>query len=521
MTQRRLNGDFALILLSIAVVCAHPILYILLPAYSLQVSYVFFLGANAAALAVSLWRSLTATRGMRVKWALLAAGFLFWLIADCMDAFSVFVQHSMPVSATLKDFIYFFFSIPILITIAMPEEGEETTIPLFVLLDALQVLAVGYLIYAALFSVLPFSGQPEQPISETAMNLVYDVEDIVLTLLATARLLFGLRGAQDRRFFQVLVPFLWIYGLCIYGYNHLLPDNSTTLGWLDVLITLPFVVFTLGALLVDRLPVLGAEFRPLRPIMLTIDNARPILLSLALVTLCGIVAGRHLQAAMGFTAGAFLIYGIRSIVLQTRFRQAQFALEEAHDRLSEIALQDGLTGIPNRRCFDQRLDSEWSRAQRHNRPLSLLLIDVDHFKKINDTHGHLTGDECLKHLAQLFRSTLHRAGDIAARYGGEEFAILLPEADTANAILVAEKIRAALAKATPSPACPCSVTVSIGVSTWEPADAVGPQEAASIGQLIHAADKALYQAKQSGRDRIESLEIQALAASSENMAASV
>jgi len=158
---------------------------------------------------------------------------------------------------------------------------------------------------------------------------------------------------------------------------------------------------------------------------------------------------------------------------------------------------DQLTQIPNRRSLDQQLFSEWGRSMRENIPLSLLMIDVDKFKKYNDTYGHLQGDKVLKMVAKTVVATLHRAGDFAARFGGEEFCVLLPGADIEGAVLVAEQIRAAVQ----SMVIQCEdgsgskVTVSIGAHSLAPEGL-----ADTIPDLIDKADSALYAAKEAGRN---------------------
>ena len=164
-----------------------------------------------------------------------------------------------------------------------------------------------------------------------------------------------------------------------------------------------------------------------------------------------------------------------------------------------MTLEDGLTGVANRRCFDQRLAHEWSRAHRTRTPLSLLLIDIDHFKNLNDTHGHLTGDECLIQVARTLRGVLQRPGDLFARYGGEEFVALLPETDEAGARNVADRLQAAQRGTSPIAGLQRQVTISIGGTTWT------NQKNVSAQKLVDLADHALYEAKQNGRDRVEYL----------------
>jgi diguanylate cyclase (GGDEF)-like protein len=171
--------------------------------------------------------------------------------------------------------------------------------------------------------------------------------------------------------------------------------------------------------------------------------------------------------------------------------------------LRSQTFSDGLTGIANRRHFDVAMEKEHRRAKRGGTPLSLLMIDIDHFKAYNDHYGHQKGDQCLIQVAAALAGMLKRPCDLMARYGGEEFAMILPETDVEQATLMAEAIRArALELAIPHErgiAGMRQITVSIGIATQK---ADGPVE---IDALIGAADRALYQAKHNGRNRIASL----------------
>ncbi len=169
----------------------------------------------------------------------------------------------------------------------------------------------------------------------------------------------------------------------------------------------------------------------------------------------------------------------------------------AERELAELASTDGLTGLANRRRLDQVLKQEWSRGTRSGKPLSLMMIDVDHFKAFNDRHGHHGGDIALCNVAQALLAAIRRPGDLAARYGGEEFLVILPETDLQGAMLIAEKIRTAIKALGPFAGDHEPVTVSIGVASQQPG-AGGKQ-----GQLFDDADKALYRAKHNGRDRVE------------------
>jgi diguanylate cyclase (GGDEF)-like protein len=275
----------------------------------------------------------------------------------------------------------------------------------------------------------------------------------------------------------------------------------------DALNDIPSAALALAAIFAPAADT-SASRRASRPTLVRlIDNTRPVFLSLALIGLSAIVAIRHFAVAFAFIFGAFIVYSLRASRLQSKIEHAQAELEQSNSRLAEIALLDGLTGIPNRRRFDQFFSMEWGRARRSRQPLSLLLIDADHFKQINDTYGHPAGDACLCHIARVLSATLVRPADLLARYGGDEFAVLLPETGSLGASTVAGRIRSAMTKSAAKDAAagtPYATTLSIGVATWNAEDGSSPDE------LIQAADRALYAAKHNGRDRVELFDLHSL-----------
>lgn len=167
--------------------------------------------------------------------------------------------------------------------------------------------------------------------------------------------------------------------------------------------------------------------------------------------------------------------------------------------LERLAMVDALTGIANRRSFSQRLDLEWKRASRNALPISVVMIDIDHFKAYNDHYGHGAGDDCLQRVARALDSEIHRPMDMVSRYGGEEFAALLPETDAEGSLVLANGfLQAVSALKLSHEYSPTAdhVTVSVGHATTNAKPERSPQE------LVNAADNALYEAKNQGRNRI-------------------
>jgi len=195
-------------------------------------------------------------------------------------------------------------------------------------------------------------------------------------------------------------------------------------------------------------------------------------------------------------------YNIGAVRAEASLERSNSQLEAANLKLANLASQDGLTQIANRRYFNEYLNKEWHRLAREKDSLGLILCDIDYFKRYNDSYGHIAGDACLKQVAQSIKRCAKRPADLAARYGGEEFAIILPHTDLDGALSVAKALLAAITKLKiPHDQSTVSsfVTLSVGVSCTTPdQDKFQPE-------LIETADKALYQAKKAGRNQIKSL----------------
>lgn len=279
-----------------------------------------------------------------------------------------------------------------------------------------------------------------------------------------------------------------MFGLMLLGDEHViaiyLPGFLLIAVFAGMLLWLNFWLST------ALLAVIGAAYlffllqvRPQAP-----EIVIPHMLFYATASLIALFANYHIEHAA------------RARFLQVRLlalKQAE--LETANQRLQELADQDGLTGVANRRHFDAHLQSEWNRARRSGRPLSLLLIDLDFFKKYNDTYGHQAGDDCLIVVGAVLRAHAQRPGDLAARYGGEEFALVMPDTEAGDAEEIAWRIvhdLAAYRIPHRTSGVADFVTASAGVASCIASPVLSPRE------LLAAADDALYQAKRTGRNRV-------------------
>jgi diguanylate cyclase (GGDEF)-like protein len=244
-----------------------------------------------------------------------------------------------------------------------------------------------------------------------------------------------------------------------------------------------------------------------RSIALLLDNLSPVLFTLVVVIMGARIAPAYPWVGFASITIAVVLYGLRAALLQSKYLRSQHdlarsgrALVAAVDQLRDLSIRDGLTGVYNRRHFDEVLLAEWKRSIRTRKPLSLLLIDVDCFKELNDRYGHPEGDECLKKIAQQISKIIRRSSDTLARYGGEEFAVILPETTKESAQVIADAMRTSVADlkiANEGSRAASVATVSIGVCS-EHAQLSRPAE-----ELLNAADAALYRAKKQGRNCVQ------------------
>jgi len=456
----------------------------------------FFIFSPCIALFAISRRARTTSFDSRLPWILFSAALLLWIFGVLLSAWEEVVRHNSATIAGYSDFAFFLYGVPILLAVSSPPQKHR--ISLFVWLDGVQAVLTVYLTYITLFDAVPFAAKTIHPISESLLTAFYDAENLVLPGAATLAVFAHPEKGEERLFFKVLSAFLWVYAVCAGVYNHsqLLSNNPSMV---DPIADIPFLFLAIATSLPIARKDEGSQVEPRTPISLFINNASPILYTLALVTLGLVVIRAHFYMGVVAIVVGLAAYGVRTTVLQSRYLQSQHALQEARDRLEEMSLKDGLTNVANRRCFDQILEQEWNRAVRTHQPLSLLLIDIDFFKNVNDRYGHQYGDLCLVKVSSALQAVLPRSGDLLARYGGEEFAVVLPTTDVPGAKSVAEKLQAAVRSLNIQNETSIGqyATISIGIATYE------FPNSGSLATLFEASDQALYKAKKNGRNRIE------------------
>jgi len=451
-----------------------------------------------------LWCAAGQNSETRTLWILVASGFFLSIAGQVEDTYELLMKIPQA-TASLPDFFFLIYGIPVLLAISVTD--DEADLRVLFWLDGAQAIVAAVLIYFQIFTILPSTGHVTA-ISATSLMYVYNAENLTLAGAVTLRL-FANPAPAKRRLYVALSIYLWSYAVVasIVGYLEL--ERNIAQGLQDVFWGLPCLLLLAVLSFWPDGSAAGDENNKgsNRSIALLLDNLSPLLFTLVIVIMGARIAPVYPWIGFASITIAVALYGLRAALLQSKYLRSQQdlasssrALVDAIDRLQDISIRDGLTGIYNRRHFDEVLLAEWKRSIRTDKPLSLLLIDVDHFKKLNDRYGHPEGDECLKKIAEQLTKILRRSSDTLARYGGEEFAAILPQTTKESAQLIADAMRMSvedLKIKNEGSKVARVVTVSIGVCS-EKAILSRPAE-----ELVNAADAALYRAKKRGRNRIQ------------------
>jgi diguanylate cyclase (GGDEF)-like protein len=483
-------------MLAIAFVLLHVAATAIWSAHAMIASYLFLIAAPLLGTAMALRRcwleGFTLSRG----WILAAISLLMWSLGmiSSLDAdLSLPDPSQIPGESML---LYILYGVPI--SYAVATLGVERSSGVQRGIDGLLAIALGYLYFVLTFSWTTLHGELS---AQSARMIVYtfDLENAFLAITTLIRYVASETQA-DRHLFRTLAIYACAYATCAAYYNHhvalgVAPDIGSAY---DAVVDVPFLLF---AALAWSPSSRGAMVRQRLLLVHFVRSGSPLLLSLSVLTvsLLLLYQRQHIDLGIAGVVVAVLGYGLRSILSQVRHIETEDLLRHDRRTLAELAMHDALTGLLNRRAFDEALGREWSVAQRGDQVISLVLIDIDLFKQYNDSYGHPAGDACLKQVADALQSSLLRTHDVLARYGGEEFVVILPGATPAAAAAVTLRMCEAVnTLALPHRASPFRrVTVSAGVACSSVV------RAGTADMLVGSADRALYEAKRMGRNRVE------------------
>lgn len=461
------------------------------------VTFFFLIAVQSIWIALECWRVKKAAH-LRQHWLLLVAGGLLNLAGLVLHAggyLASLARHRIPSQIDYTDLLVVFAYIPIVILVSGPR-GKPYPKSFF-WIDAIQVILCGYLVYIKLFSIIPFTHTSVRPISFGSIIVFHAIVTFALGCAGILRF-FSAITEDEKRFYRFFCWFWWI-NLFAMPIHNLLAVRHVYAGYEELLGVAPGLLFCIFVLYLPAESHEAADADSRNVLADFLNTASPAFFTLSLLLLSIDVGRTYFRFGMGTIIAAFFLHGLRATILQRNYEKSQQSLQKARRKLEELSLQDALTGVANRRGFDQTLESEWRRAIRAQHPLSLLLVDIDYFKNLNDRYGHSAGDDSLIQIAKALQSVLPRSSDFLARYGGEEFAAILPETDQDGAQVVAQKMQEAISelKIENESAAGRYATVSVGIATY-----VFPHEG-SPGLLVEASDQALYRAKAGGRNRIE------------------
>lgn len=448
-----------------------------------------------------LWRSTQLPAREQLSWRWIAVSLLMWSAGTLVETY---LRGTSPYSdpmPDLADLLFFGDAIPLLLAISYTPETETVQGVLY--LNLFQAVMAMGLAYVRLFKTPMPQAQAVAGLYE-----IYWVECILLAIAATMRLLTW-STKEERRRLRILGVAVWLYVPIEIGMDlataHLGVRKGTPF---DLFWSLPFFYagWQILHMPVDPDGILRRRKAWERRGSLLLQSLFPMVVTGGVLALALSILHPHFYLAVGAILIVLVVQGLESGVMQVNYlvgKELLLAQEEklrvANLSLEKLSLLDPLTGIPNRRHFTEAFSTEWRRATRKDEPLAILMVDIDHFKGINDRHGHLYGDDCLVQIAETLRSELESGTNMVARYGGEEFIILLPDTDLTGAATMARRLVKMIAELNiRNEASPIGqrLTVSIGMA------AMRPEAGSYSAELIAKADRALYRAKHEGRNRI-------------------
>ncbi len=481
------------------VVCVHALQLVGVGPHSIALSRYLTTAAPILAAFACILRARRLGERERSPWFWSTAALLLWGIAHLVETVFSPSTAASGLTVNASDFIYLAGTFPLLIILSTTRETES--LRAVFALNCVQICLAVFLSYYLLYQM---ALSPEA--ANTVMGRIYGTACILLCIMVTLRS-FTWATEEERQSIRWLGLVLWTYMPVELGMDFATARWNLQAGTLlDLVWSIPFFVGGLQAL---RLPILPPDPEPRTTTSkprLVVETLCPMLITAGVFALAASITRQHAWLGLSAIFILFAIQGIESAVVQLNYLagrnlllQQDRDLRLANEALRQMSLEDPLTHIANRRRFDAALEIAWRRGVRKHQPLSLLLIDVDFFKGVNDLHGHSYGDDCLVDIARRITEHARRPDDVAARLGGEEFVLLLPDTDSEGAKAVAHDLQAEIfALEIVNEASPFqkTLTVSVGIGHVE-----DPKLGVNPMSLVDCADQALYDAKHQGRNR--------------------
>lgn len=497
-TSARLSGRRLLFYTLLSVVAFHALQVTGPWPHSAVLSWGLTGAVGILAAACGLWRVAHAPANERFPWAVLSASLMFLGSGVIVEA--LIGRWTNAVNLTINAADFFYVEAAFLLALTLSSTRRATSVRSVVVIYIAETALAGVLIYVLLYRMA-------WPPADQALVLsrIYAAENAMLAIMAVSRLLAWSSREELHRTRMICIVISSFFAVdtgMVFATVHWGIKGGTLL---DLVWSMPFLWGSYRILTIPFEEPAEAASRMPRQVQLTVEGLYPFLVVSGVFALAASIASRHPVLMLFAIFLLLLLQNAHNGLIQAAYvsdhellqlREAE--LNRTNAALAQASMEDALTGIFNRRRFDQALEDAWKRCARRNEFLALMIIDVDCFKAVNDLHGHTYGDECLKVVSKrIARFARRPADDLVARYGGDEFVFLMPNTNLWGACRVAESLRAAISdEKLFNEGSPYEqrLTVTIGVSALQPTAKSDPSV------LFRRADQALYRAKQAGRN---------------------
>jgi diguanylate cyclase (GGDEF)-like protein len=461
------------------------------PAVTGPAAYILMVTAPLLAAMAAWWRGRSHTSSVHFGWYTLSWALAIWAIGAFGNLWQEMVLHHQNEMYRASMLAFNLAVVPT--TYLLASDWRLHGRPLLRAVDALVALALGCVYFEYTWSMINDHSAPAEA-GVAYLVWLLDLQNLYLAAGALVRW-YVAEERDERDLFRALSVYTLVYFVIVFINDHYFAGNPAFGPQYGTLITLAFAVLVSFALRpASASPVRSVNSELVR----MVRNGSPILLAVALLTASlFLIRVQYLWGCAGILI-AVLGIGVRTTLIQVHQIERREALRREASALQSIAWTDALTGVPNRHFFTAALARAW-RSERRAERQAILMIDIDHFKLLNDRYGHPVGDGCLRQVARALQHALVHPDDVLARYGGEEFIVLLRDSPADSAQAVAERLRATVQnlRIENAGSPEAVVTVSIGIASAPLTDE------AAAARMVEDADRALYEAKCDGRNQVK------------------